>query len=141
MGYLRIDGSTALEDREAAIQQFNAPGSSVFIFLLSIRSDSWASFNKQSHILFGADYRGLPLDANESTTSKTIVNTQSEQDIVIGGSMCLLSVAPKCLAMGRPCWPVDGYQDLLQPSLLCKSFCRCQGYSNKLMSAGQLVEG
>ena len=82
MGYLRIDGSTALEDREAAIQQFNAPGSSVFIFLLSIRSAFWASFNKQSHILFGADYRVLPIDANESTMSKTIVNTQSKQDVV-----------------------------------------------------------
>jgi SWI/SNF-related matrix-associated actin-dependent regulator of chromatin subfamily A protein 2/4 len=38
MGYLRIDGSTALEDRETAIQRFNAPGSEAFIFLLSIRA-------------------------------------------------------------------------------------------------------
>ena len=38
MRYLRIDGSTALEDRETAIQRFNAPGSEAFIFLLSIRA-------------------------------------------------------------------------------------------------------
>lgn len=35
---LRIDGSTSLEDREKAIQQFNAPDSKAFIFLLSIRA-------------------------------------------------------------------------------------------------------
>lgn len=38
MKYLRIDGSTALEDRESAIQRFNAPDSDTFIFLLSIRA-------------------------------------------------------------------------------------------------------
>ena len=38
MRYLRIDGSTALEDREKAIKEFNAPGSEAFIFLLSIRA-------------------------------------------------------------------------------------------------------
>ncbi|BDA42833.1 ATP-dependent helicase BRM [Coccomyxa sp. Obi] len=38
MEYLRIDGSTSLEDREKAIQRFNAKESSVFIFLLSIRA-------------------------------------------------------------------------------------------------------
>lgn len=38
MPYLRIDGSTALEDRETAIRAFNAPDSNAFIFLLSIRA-------------------------------------------------------------------------------------------------------
>ena len=38
MGYLRIDGGTPLEDREAAIKAFNAPDSAAFIFLLSIRA-------------------------------------------------------------------------------------------------------
>ncbi|KAG7666770.1 hypothetical protein Ndes2526B_g04746 [Nannochloris sp. 'desiccata'] len=38
MNYLRIDGSTSLEDRETAIQKFNAPNSDAFIFLLSIRA-------------------------------------------------------------------------------------------------------
>lgn len=38
MGYLRIDGTTALEDRERAIQAFNAPDSDAFVFLLSIRA-------------------------------------------------------------------------------------------------------
>eukprot|EP00887_Chlorella_sp_A99_P003101 scaffold9.g3101.t1 len=38
LNYLRIDGSTALDDREAAIQRFNAPGSDAFVFLLSIRA-------------------------------------------------------------------------------------------------------
>ena len=38
MKYLRIDGSTLLEDRETAIQEFNSPNSDAFIFLLSIRA-------------------------------------------------------------------------------------------------------
>eukprot|EP00891_Asterochloris_glomerata_P009938 jgi/Astpho2/9938/e_gw1.00152.85.1_t len=38
MQYLRIDGSTSLEERERAIQKFNAEDSQVFIFLLSIRA-------------------------------------------------------------------------------------------------------
>lgn len=38
MGYLRIDGTTALEDREAFIKAFNAPDSEVSVFLLSIRA-------------------------------------------------------------------------------------------------------
>lgn len=38
MKYLRIDGSTSLEDRERAIQRFNAPNSDAFVFLLSIRA-------------------------------------------------------------------------------------------------------
>ncbi|CAK0787464.1 hypothetical protein CVIRNUC_010684 [Coccomyxa viridis] len=38
MGYLRIDGSTSLEDRESNIQKFNSPNSPAFIFLLSIRA-------------------------------------------------------------------------------------------------------
>ncbi|KAK2080232.1 hypothetical protein QBZ16_000085 [Prototheca wickerhamii] len=38
MGYLRIDGTTSLEDREAAIRAFNAPGSAASVFLLSIRA-------------------------------------------------------------------------------------------------------
>lgn len=38
MQFLRIDGSTSLEDREAAIQRFNAKDSDAFIFLLSIRA-------------------------------------------------------------------------------------------------------
>lgn len=42
MQYLRIDGSTALEDRESAIQKFNAKDSEAFIFLLSIR---WVCFH------------------------------------------------------------------------------------------------
>ena len=36
--WCRIDGSTALDMREEAITQFNAPGSKKFIFLLSIRA-------------------------------------------------------------------------------------------------------
>ncbi|XP_010933130.1 ATP-dependent helicase BRM [Elaeis guineensis] len=36
--YRRIDGTTSLEDREAAIVDFNSPGSDCFIFLLSIRA-------------------------------------------------------------------------------------------------------
>ncbi|KAK9785522.1 hypothetical protein WJX73_005391 [Symbiochloris irregularis] len=38
LGHLRIDGSTALEARETAIQTFNAPNSNAFLFLLSIRA-------------------------------------------------------------------------------------------------------
>ena len=38
MQYRRIDGGTALESREQSIQEFNAKGSEVFIFLLSIRA-------------------------------------------------------------------------------------------------------
>ena len=38
MKYLRIDGSTSLDDREQAIRKFNAPDSDSFIFLLSIRA-------------------------------------------------------------------------------------------------------
>jgi SWI/SNF-related matrix-associated actin-dependent regulator of chromatin subfamily A protein 2/4 len=38
MGYLRIDGATPLEDREVAIKEFNAPNSTAFLFLLSIRA-------------------------------------------------------------------------------------------------------
>ncbi|KAI0500418.1 hypothetical protein KFK09_018630 [Dendrobium nobile] len=36
--YRRIDGTTSLEDREAAIVDFNSPNSDCFIFLLSIRA-------------------------------------------------------------------------------------------------------
>jgi SWI/SNF-related matrix-associated actin-dependent regulator of chromatin subfamily A protein 2/4 len=36
--YRRIDGTTSLDGREAAIVEFNRPGSEVFIFLLSIRA-------------------------------------------------------------------------------------------------------
>jgi superfamily II DNA/RNA helicase len=36
--YRRIDGTTSLEEREAAIVDFNAPDSDCFIFLLSIRA-------------------------------------------------------------------------------------------------------
>jgi SWI/SNF-related matrix-associated actin-dependent regulator of chromatin subfamily A member 2/4 len=36
--YRRIDGGSSLADRETAIQDFNAPNSPVFIFLLSIRA-------------------------------------------------------------------------------------------------------
>jgi hypothetical protein len=36
--YRRIDGGSSLEEREKAIQDFNAPKSQVFIFLLSIRA-------------------------------------------------------------------------------------------------------
>ncbi|KAJ3685779.1 hypothetical protein LUZ61_014943 [Rhynchospora tenuis] len=36
--YRRIDGTTSLEEREAAIVDFNAPNSDCFIFLLSIRA-------------------------------------------------------------------------------------------------------
>ena len=38
MGWLRIDGNTTLEEREARIKAFNAPGSDAFVFLLSIRA-------------------------------------------------------------------------------------------------------
>ena len=38
MNYLRIDGSTSLEDRETAIKRFNSPDSDCFVFLLSIRA-------------------------------------------------------------------------------------------------------
>ncbi|KAI8106850.1 hypothetical protein M9434_001504 [Picochlorum sp. BPE23] len=38
MKYLRIDGSTHLEDRESAIRKFKEPDSDSFIFLLSIRA-------------------------------------------------------------------------------------------------------
>jgi SWI/SNF-related matrix-associated actin-dependent regulator of chromatin subfamily A member 2/4 len=38
MKYLRIDGSTQLDDRESAIRNFNDPNSDAFIFLLSIRA-------------------------------------------------------------------------------------------------------
>ena len=36
--WLRIDGSTALTERETAINEFNAPNSRVFMFLLSIKA-------------------------------------------------------------------------------------------------------
>ena len=36
--YCRIDGSTAGDDREDAIERFNAPDSSIFAFLLSTRA-------------------------------------------------------------------------------------------------------
>lgn len=36
--YRRIDGTTSLEDRESAINDFNGPDSDCFIFLLSIRA-------------------------------------------------------------------------------------------------------
>ncbi|GAU26544.1 hypothetical protein TSUD_361780 [Trifolium subterraneum] len=36
--YRRIDGTTSLEDRESAINDFNSPDSDCFIFLLSIRA-------------------------------------------------------------------------------------------------------
>ena len=38
MKHCRIDGTTPLEDREKSISEFNAPGSDLFIFLLSIRA-------------------------------------------------------------------------------------------------------
>jgi len=39
--YCRIDGSTDYGDREASIEEFNAPGSSKFMFLLSTRAGEW----------------------------------------------------------------------------------------------------
>ena len=36
--YCRIDGDTSYEEREALIDQFNAKGSSKFVFLLSTRA-------------------------------------------------------------------------------------------------------
>ena len=36
--YCRIDGNTSGEDREAAIDSYNAPGSEKFCFLLSTRA-------------------------------------------------------------------------------------------------------
>lgn len=36
--YCRIDGSTAHEDRIAAIDEYNAPGSEKFVFLLTTRA-------------------------------------------------------------------------------------------------------
>ena len=38
MEWCRIDGSTALDEREVAITEFNAPDSKKFLFLLSIRA-------------------------------------------------------------------------------------------------------
>merc|ERR1712078_206297 len=38
MKFLRIDGNTALDQRDVAIKEFNDPGHNVFIFLLSIRA-------------------------------------------------------------------------------------------------------
>lgn len=38
LAYRRIDGTTTLDAREAAIVEFNRPGSEIFIFLLSIRA-------------------------------------------------------------------------------------------------------
>ena len=38
MEWCRIDGSTALDQREVAITEFNAPDSKKFLFLLSIRA-------------------------------------------------------------------------------------------------------
>lgn len=38
MQFRRIDGTTALEDREKAIHDFNRKGSDVYVFLLSIRA-------------------------------------------------------------------------------------------------------
>lgn len=38
MQFRRIDGTTSLEDREKAINDFNRKGSDVFVFLLSIRA-------------------------------------------------------------------------------------------------------
>lgn len=38
LGYQRIDGSTSLEKREEAIDEFNSPDSDTFIFLLSMRA-------------------------------------------------------------------------------------------------------
>eukprot|EP01025_Chloroclados_australasicus_P051112 TRINITY_DN5944_c0_g3_i1.p1 TRINITY_DN5944_c0_g3~~TRINITY_DN5944_c0_g3_i1.p1 ORF type:complete len:428 (-),score=39.21 TRINITY_DN5944_c0_g3_i1:276-1559(-) len=38
MAYRRIDGSTPLEERESAIQDFNRPNTNIFMFLLSIRA-------------------------------------------------------------------------------------------------------
>ena len=36
--YCRIDGGTAHEDRQRQIDEYNAPGSSKFIFMLSTRA-------------------------------------------------------------------------------------------------------
>ena len=36
--YTRIDGSSSYEDRDEAIVSYNAPGSELFIFLLSTRA-------------------------------------------------------------------------------------------------------
>ena len=38
LAYCRIDGNTAGDDREAAIDGFNAEGSEKFLFLLSTRA-------------------------------------------------------------------------------------------------------
>ncbi|KAF9031921.1 SNF2 family N-terminal domain-containing protein [Panaeolus papilionaceus] len=40
--YCRIDGGTAHEDRIAAIDEYNKPGSEKFIFLLTTRAGGWA---------------------------------------------------------------------------------------------------
>jgi SWI/SNF-related matrix-associated actin-dependent regulator of chromatin subfamily A member 5 len=42
-GYCRIDGSTPYEEREAAIEGYNAPGSDKFVFLLSTRAGAFAA--------------------------------------------------------------------------------------------------
>ena len=38
LGFLRLDGSTSSDDRGALVDEFNAPDSSAFVFLLSVRA-------------------------------------------------------------------------------------------------------
>lgn len=47
----RIDGSTEYDSRESAIEEFNRPGSDVFIFLLSIRAAGRQVLSRRSSFL------------------------------------------------------------------------------------------
>ena len=37
-GYCRLDGSTQIEERQRQIDEFNTPGSPLFVFMLSTRA-------------------------------------------------------------------------------------------------------
>ena len=60
MQFLRIDGSTSLEDRETAIQRFNAKDSEAFIFLLSIRWGRRKEEKKACRIVWGCKLQSMP---------------------------------------------------------------------------------
>ena len=56
--YCRIDGQTPHEDRDAQIQEYNAPGSSKFIFMLSTRAGGLGInlYTADIVILFDSDW-------------------------------------------------------------------------------------
>jgi SWI/SNF-related matrix-associated actin-dependent regulator of chromatin subfamily A member 5 len=59
--YCRIDGNTQGEDREAAIEAFNAPDSSKFVFLLSTRAGGLGInlATADTVVLYDSDWRVL----------------------------------------------------------------------------------